>query len=40
MEYLIANVNNLQFKIEGDLNEQYGALPLPFQGMDSKYFYF
>ena len=36
MDYLIANVDNLLFKIERDLNEQFGALPLPFPGMDSK----
>lgn len=36
MDMLIANVEHLDFKIERDLNEQYGALPLPFPGMDSK----
>lgn len=36
MELLIANVDNIEFKIERDLNEQFGALPLPFPGMDSK----
>lgn len=36
MEFLIANVEHLLFKIETDLSEQYGALPLPFSGMDSK----
>ena len=36
MELLIANVNHVVFKIDRDLNEQYGALPLPFPGMDSK----
>lgn len=36
MEILIANVENIEFKIERDLNEQYGALSLPFPGMDSK----
>lgn len=37
MEYAIANVDHLEFKIERDLNEQFGALNLPFTGMDSKY---
>lgn len=36
MELLVANVNNVVFKIDRDLSEQYGALPLPFQGMDSE----
>lgn len=36
MDALIANVDCYEFKIERDLNEQYGALPLPFPGMDSK----
>lgn len=36
MDFLVANVENMVFKIEKDLNEQYGALPLPFPGMDSK----
>lgn len=36
MDYLIANVDHIQFKIEKELDEQYGALPLPFAGMDSK----
>lgn len=37
MEFLVANVDHIEFKIERDLNEQFGALPLPFPGMDSKY---
>lgn len=36
MDLLIANVSNVVFKIDRDLSEQYGALPLPFQGMDSE----
>ncbi|CAD7088470.1 unnamed protein product [Hermetia illucens] len=36
MELLIANVDNIEFKIERDLNEQFGALPLPFPGMDKS----
>lgn len=36
MDFIIANVEHLDFKIERDLNEQYGSLPLPFAGMDSK----
>lgn len=37
MEYLIANVEHFKFDIEIALEEQYGALPLPFPGMDSMY---
>lgn len=40
MDFLIAGVDNVMFKIEKDLNEQFGALPLPFPGMDSKYLMF
>lgn len=36
MDFIIANVEHIEFKIERDLNEQYGSLPLPFTGMDSK----
>lgn len=36
MDFIIANVEHLEFKIERDLNEQYGSLPLPFAGMDSE----
>ena len=35
MECLVANVDNMRFDIEIALDEQYGALPLPFTGMDS-----
>lgn len=35
MECLVANVDNMRFDIEVALDEQYGALPLPFTGMDS-----
>lgn len=38
MEYLIANVEHFKFDIEVALDEQYGALPLPFPGMDSMQF--
>ena len=37
MEYIVANVDHIEFKIERDLNEQFGALALPFPGMDSMY---
>lgn len=40
MDFIIANVEHIEFKIERDLNEQYGSLPLPFPGMDSKYLVF
>ncbi|XP_052889268.1 cleavage and polyadenylation specificity factor subunit 4 [Anopheles moucheti] len=36
MDMLIANVDSWMFKIEKDLNEQYGALALPFPGMDKS----
>ncbi|XP_031637624.1 cleavage and polyadenylation specificity factor subunit 4 [Contarinia nasturtii] len=36
MDFIIANVEHLDFKIERDLNEQYGSLPLPFAGMDKS----
>lgn len=38
MDFLVANVDHLTFKIESDLNEQNGALPIAFPGMDSKLF--
>ncbi|CAG2062262.1 unnamed protein product [Timema podura] len=36
MEYIVANVENVKFDIEVALEEQYGALPLPFSGMDKS----
>lgn len=36
METFLANVDRIFFKIERDLNEQFGALLLPFQGMDKS----
>lgn len=33
----MANVEGIKFDIETALDEQHGALPLPFPGMDSKY---
>lgn len=36
MELIIANTENTNFKIEYELNEQIGALPLPFSGMDKS----
>ena len=38
MECVVANVEHMHFDIEIALDEQYGALPLPFTGMDSEYF--
>lgn len=35
MECVVANVEHMRFDIEIALDEQYGALPLPFTGMDS-----
>lgn len=40
MECIVANVDNMQFDIETALDEQYGALPLPFTGMDSTRYYY
>lgn len=40
MDYIVANVSNMRFDIEIALDEQYGALPLPFTGMDSKFLYY
>lgn len=36
MEVIVANVDHIKFDIDFALDEQYGALPLPFPGMDSK----
>lgn len=36
MDIIIANVTHIEFKIEKDLNGQFGALPLPFPGMDKS----
>lgn len=33
---ILTDVGNIKFDIEVALDEQYGALPLPFAGMDSK----
>lgn len=38
MECIVANVDHMRFDIEIALDEQYGALSLPFTGMDSTYF--
>lgn len=40
MECIIATVDHIKFDIEVALDEQYGALPLPFPGMDSKFLKF
>lgn len=39
MECVVANVEHMRFDIEIALDEQYGALSLPFTGMDSMSFY-
>ncbi|XP_065367266.1 cleavage and polyadenylation specificity factor subunit 4 [Calliphora vicina] len=36
MEMILANVNNIYFKVEKDLTEQVGAISLPFFGMDKS----
>lgn len=40
MEILVANVDHMKFDIDYALEQQYGALPLPFPGMDSKRYFF
>ena len=37
MEFVVANVDNVKFDIEVALEQQLGAQPLPFPGMDSKF---
>lgn len=37
MECIVAHVDHIKFDIEVALDEQYGALPLPFPGMDSEF---
>lgn len=39
MEAIVANVENIKFDIEIALEQQHGALPLPFPGMDSENIY-
>jgi len=36
MELLVAGFDDIKFNVEIALDEQHGALPLPFNGMDSK----
>jgi cleavage and polyadenylation specificity factor subunit 4 len=36
MEVLVANIDNMHFKIEEELISQIGAHPLPFSGMDKS----
>lgn len=37
MQELIANVDHLKFDLEIAVEQQLGAQPLPFPGMDSKW---
>ena len=37
MELLVAGFDDIKFNVEIALDEQHGALPLPFNGMDSKW---
>ncbi len=37
MEVVVASVDDIKFDIELQLEQQYGAAPLPFPGMDSKF---
>ncbi len=39
MEALVASLDDIKFDIEKALEEQHGALPLPFPGMDSKLYF-
>lgn len=39
MDLIVASVEHIKFDIEVALDEQFGALPLPFSGMDSKWGY-
>lgn len=36
MQAIVANVENVHFEVEMQINMQLGTLPLPFSGMDSK----
>lgn len=36
MEFIVASVDSITFDIETALEQQYGALPLPFPGMDKS----
>jgi cleavage and polyadenylation specificity factor subunit 4 len=36
MDVIVANIDNIHFKIEIELNEQIGAYQLPFTGMDKS----
>ena len=36
MQSIVANVENIRFDLEEQLDSQIGAQPLPFLGMDSK----
>ena len=38
MQEVVANVDNICFNIERALELQLGAQPLPFPGMDSKFY--
>lgn len=38
MQELIANVDHIKFDLEIAVEQQLGAQPLPFPGMDSKYY--
>ena len=37
MQSIVANVENIRFDLEEQLDSQIGAQPLPFPGMDSKF---
>lgn len=36
MQELVAGVEKIRFDLEADVEQQRGAQPLPFPGMDSK----
>lgn len=37
MQDILANVDHIKFDLEIAVQQQLGAQPLPFPGMDSKY---
>ena len=36
MEYIVANVDNVKFDLEEQIENQVGCQPMPFPGMDSE----
>ena len=40
MQNIVANIDNIRFSMENDIENQVGILDQPFQGMDSKFYLF